>query len=61
VSVRRLSIFATLVFWFTAIGFLILGGMTFFLFQTFERSQSREAATALQARVQDVVSTLEPS
>jgi two-component system heavy metal sensor histidine kinase CusS len=61
VSVRRLSIFATLVFWFTAIGFLILGGMTFFLFRTFERSQSREAATALRARVQDVVTTLEQS
>jgi two-component system heavy metal sensor histidine kinase CusS len=61
VSVRRLSIFGTLVLWFTTAGFLILVAMSFFLFQTFERSQERDARDALSSRLQDVVTDIERS
>lgn len=58
---RRLSIFGTLVLWFTAAGFLVLGAMSFFLFRTFERSQQRDAREVLSSRVQDIVTALEGS
>jgi two-component system heavy metal sensor histidine kinase CusS len=60
-SVRRLSIFATIVLWFTAAGCVVLGAMSFFLFRTLERSQQRDAREVLSSRVQDVVSALEGS
>jgi hypothetical protein len=39
---HRLSIFGSLVLWFTAAGFLIVGSISFFLFRTFEQYQLRE-------------------
>lgn len=58
---RRLSIFGTLVLWFTTAGFLIIGAMSFFLFRTLELSQQREETEVLSSRVQDIVTALEGS
>jgi two-component system heavy metal sensor histidine kinase CusS len=52
---HRLSIFGSLVLWFTAAGFLIVGSISFFLFRTFEQYQLREQRSVLQARMQDVL------
>jgi two-component system heavy metal sensor histidine kinase CusS len=56
---RRPSIFGTLVLWFTAAGFLIVGAISFFLFRTFERYQVREQQAVLLSRMQDVLHHLE--
>ena len=56
---HRLSIFGTLVLWFTAAGFLIVGAISFFLFRTFEQYQLREQRAVLQSRIQDVLHQLE--
>jgi two-component system heavy metal sensor histidine kinase CusS len=45
--------------WFTAAGSLIVVGISFFLFRTFEQSQLREQQRTLAARMQDVVSTID--
>jgi two-component system heavy metal sensor histidine kinase CusS len=55
---NRLSIFATLVLWFTTASFLIVGGTLFFLFRTFEQFQSREQSRTLTTRMQNVVAGL---
>ena len=55
----RLSIFATLVLWFTLAGFLILGAMSYFLLRTFEQSQRSEQRDALWSKVVDVANNLQ--
>jgi two-component system heavy metal sensor histidine kinase CusS len=56
---HRLSIFGTLVLWFTAASFLIVCAISFFLFRTFERYQVREQQAVLLSRMQDVLHQLE--
>jgi two-component system heavy metal sensor histidine kinase CusS len=55
----RLSIFATLVLWFTLSGLVVLGGMSYFLLRTFEQSQFREHRDLLWSRVADVANNLQ--
>jgi two-component system heavy metal sensor histidine kinase CusS len=55
---NQLSIFATLVLWFTTASFLIVGGTLFFLFRTFEQFQLREQSRTLTTRMHGVVAAL---
>lgn len=56
---RRPSIFGTLVLLFTTTGFVIIGGVSLFLFRTFEQAQSREQAGTLMSRLQLTVTELD--
>lgn len=55
---RRPSIFGRLVLLFTATGFVILGGVSLFLFRTFERAQTVAQRSALMSRMQQTVMEL---
>jgi two-component system heavy metal sensor histidine kinase CusS len=55
----RLSIFGTLVLWFTAAGFLILAAMSYFLFRTYGAAQNRQQRETLASRMHDIITDLQ--